>query len=388
MSTPPPTYDLENKVYSANDTRYSIVDLLSSAIDPEYMSNGLPRISDFHLKVGQPVRFRMDEDLHSIPGGEVLTQELAEALIYPLLSESDRAHMQQNLMDDIDCGYALDLPEGTYSYRINAFRDSTGLAAVIRLLPPRIPEISEVGFPYDSIWQRIVGMRQGLVIVSGVTGSGKSTTIASLLHAIIRTRSLRIITLEDPIEYIFKSDRSLISQREVGMHTSSFSAGLRSALREDPDIILVGEIRDLETAALTLTAAETGHLVFATLHTRDCIGALTRLIDMFPSDRERELCTQLSFSLSYVLSQKLVPRADGNGRAVAMEVFRNTPQMGNFLRTAKLAQVYSAMETSAEVGMITLERQLVNLCEEGVITREEAIFHANRDDIISRLPPA
>ncbi|WP_246456592.1 type IV pilus twitching motility protein PilT [Ruficoccus amylovorans] len=388
MSTPPVMYDPQKKVYRANDTRYSIIDLLASAIDPEYMTNGIPRISDFHLKVGEPVRFRMDEDLHAIHEGEIVTPELSEALIYPLLPENDRKVMQDNPMADIDCGYGLETEQGIYSFRINAFRDNDGLAAVIRLLPPRIPEVHECGFPSELVWKRIVGMRQGLVIVSGVTGSGKSTTIASLIQTINRSRSQRIITLEDPVEYMFKSNRSLISQRELGRHVNSFPEGLRSALREDPDIILVGEIRDLETASLALTAAETGHLVFSTLHTRDCLGALTRLIDMFPTARERELCTQLSFSLSYVLSQKLIPRADGNGRLVAMEVFRNTAQMSNFLRTNKLHQIYSSIETGGEHGMVTMERRLLNLFEDGLISRADAIMHANRDDIVDRLPPA
>lgn len=375
------------KVYRAADKQYSIIDLLSSAIDSEYMRNGLPRISDFHFKVGQAVRFRMDEELHAIPEAESLTQEQVEQLVYPLLSERDRKRMQDDPLLDIDSGYSLALDGGTFSYRINAFRDSSGLAAVIRLLPPRIPSIDTIGFPNEMIWKRILGLKQGLVIVTGVTGSGKSTTIASLLDTIIQTRGMRIITLEDPIEYAFKSNHSLISQREVGEHVSSFQAGLRSALRENPDIIFVGEIRDIETAALTLTAAETGHLVFATLHTRDSVGALTRMIDMFPPERERELGTQLSFGLAYVISQKLVARADGSGRMVAMEVFRNSPVMANYLRTGKLHQLYTHMETGSGQGMNTMEQRLVELYEAGHIERSEAILHANRDDIINRLPP-
>ncbi|QYY36958.1 PilT/PilU family type 4a pilus ATPase [Ruficoccus sp. ZRK36] len=381
-----PIYDPHRKVYSTGDSQYSIVDLLSSAFDPDYMRNGMPRISDFHFKVGEPVRFRMDQELYSVPGGELLSPELAEALIYPMLSEVDWKQMRDDPMADVDSSFPLTIEDQAYNFRINAFHENDGLAAVIRLLPPKIPDLQECGFPNDQVWKHICGIHQGLVIVSGVTGSGKSTTIASLLDTINQSSARRIITLEDPVEYLFKSKRSLISQRELGRHVSNFAQGLRSALREDPDIIFVGEIRDLETASLALAAAETGHLVFAPLHTRDAIGALTRLIDMFPAERERELSTQLSFSLAYVLSQKLIPRADGKGRTVAMEVLRNTPQMGNFLRSRKLHQIYSAMETGGEYGMITMERRLLQLHEDGAISRDNAIFYANRDDIIGRLP--
>ncbi|MDP0498173.1 MAG: PilT/PilU family type 4a pilus ATPase [Verrucomicrobiota bacterium JB024] len=388
MSTPPDSYDPQRKAYKAGEHRYSIIDLLSSAFDPEYMRNGMPRISDFHIKTGEPVRFRMDQELYSVPEGERLTQELCEDLVYPLLSEFDWKQMRDDPMADVDSSFPLTIADKSYNFRINAFHENDGLAAVIRLLPPFIPKLEECGFPSDRVWKHICGMQQGLVIVSGVTGSGKSTTIASMLDAINQSSARRVITLEDPVEYLFKSKRSLISQRELGRHVSTFAQGLRSALREDPDIIFVGEIRDLETASLALAAAETGHLVFAPLHTRDAIGALTRLIDMFPAERERELSTQLSFSLAYVLSQKLVPRADGNGRIVAMEVLRNTPQMGNFMRSRKLHQIYSAMETGGDYGMLTMERRLLELHEEGLISRDNAIFYANRDDIIGRLPPA
>lgn len=377
-------YDPEDQVYHASDHNYSINDLLRSALDPDYMANGMPRISDFHIKVGQAVRFRLDDDLHSIPGGDMLTQDVAEKLIFPLLNDKQIERLRNSATADVDAGY--ELAEQHYNFRINAFRDRDGLAATIRLLPRTVPDVTEVGFPNDYAWKSLVQLKRGLVMVTGITGSGKSTTIASLIHQISRTRAVRIITLEDPIEYIFASDKGLISQREVGAQVESFSQGLKSALRENPDIIYVGEMRDYETAQLALTAAETGHLVFSTLHTRDSIGAMTRIVDMFPPEREKEVTTQLSFSLSCVISQKLIPRADGNGRLVAMEIMRNSGGLANIVRTGKWAQLYSVMETKAGEGMLTMEQSLLDLHAQGLITREDAILYANREDIIGRLP--
>ncbi|WOO40774.1 PilT/PilU family type 4a pilus ATPase [Rubellicoccus peritrichatus] len=378
-------YNPDDKVYQADDHIYSINDLLRSALDPEYVANGMPRISDFHIKVGQTVRFRLDDDLQAIPNGAIVTQEIAERLIYPLLSEKHVKKMKEDVLVDVDAGY--ELVEDQYSFRINAFRDRDGIAATIRLLPKHVPDVSEVGFPTEGLAEELVHLKRGLVLVTGITGSGKSTTIASLINAINRQRPVRIITLEDPIEYMFDSEASLISQREVGEHVDSFSRGLFSALRENPDVVYVGEMRDIETASLALTAAETGHLVFSTLHTRDCVGAITRIIDMYPPEREKEITTQLSFSMDYVISQKLVPRIHGDGRLVAMEVMRNSTGISNLLRTGKWHQLYSIMETKSGEGMITMEQCLLDLYEQGYISREDAILYANRDEIVGRLPP-
>lgn len=377
-------YNPDEKVYQAEDHIYSINDLLRSALDPDYVANGMPRISDFHIKVGQSVRFRLDDDLQSIPGGAILTQEVAEQLIYPLLNERHVAKMKSDPLADVDAGY--ELVEDQYSFRINAFRDRDGLAATIRLLPRHVPPVTEVGFPSEGLAEELIHLKSGLVLVTGITGSGKSTTIASLINAVSKQRAVRVITLEDPVEYMFDSDIALISQREVGAHVESFSKGLFSALRENPDVIYVGEMRDIETASLALTAAETGHLVFSTLHTRDSVGAITRIIDMYPPEKEKEITTQLSFGLAYVLSQKLVPRIEGDGRLVAMEVMRNSAGIGNLLRTGKWHQLYSIMETKSSEGMITMEQCLLHLYEEGFISREDAILYANRDEIVGRLP--
>ncbi|MGE9295015.1 MAG: type IV pilus twitching motility protein PilT, partial [Puniceicoccales bacterium] len=353
--------DPHAKVYPAGGNLYSISDLLHTITDPEYMVDGLPRISDYHFKVGEPIRYRLDSGLVAIPGGEALTQEVAEALIYPLINPSRVEEIRSGGPVDLDCGYEFEGDEERYNFRLNVFQDRHGLAATLRMLPPKPPSIERIGFPYDDIWEDLVNLRQGLVLISGITGSGKSTTMASLLNYINQHRPDRIITLEDPIEYLFDSDKAMISQREVGVHVESFARGLRSALREDPDLIFVGEIRDIETAALAISAAETGHLVFSTVHTRDAIGSVTRLIDMFPPERTREMTTQLSMNLKTVISQKLVPLAGGEGRVVAMEVMRNTGTVGNLIRNNKIHQIYSTMETRGSEGMITMEQTLLEL---------------------------
>ncbi|MGF1484540.1 MAG: type IV pilus twitching motility protein PilT [Opitutales bacterium] len=378
------SYDPNAPVYPAGEHMLSINELLENSVHEDYMANGLPRISDFHLKVGHPVRFRLDDDLESVPDGAILTPELVEKLVFPLLHHEQIEALRKDRLIDIDAGY--ELPHGGYNFRLNVFRDRDGPAAVIRLLTPSVPHPSELGFPTEELWEDIVLSKQGLVLITGITGSGKSTTIASLINEINRTRRLRIITLEDPVEFVFNSEEALVSQREVGSHARSFSQGLYSILRENPDVIYVGEMRDPETAGLALTAAETGHLVFSTLHTRNCVGAITRILDMFPPERSKELSTQLSFSLSYILGQKLVPRKDGPGRVVAMEVLRNVSGLGNLIRTGNWHQIYSLMETRQRDGMNTMEQSLINLHAEGLITREEAILHANDDAIIDRLP--
>jgi twitching motility protein PilT len=379
----PKKYDPTKKIYKAADHMYSMVDLLASAVNPEYFVHGLPRISDFHLKVGEPVRYRLDEELQKIPGGEPLTHHTMEAMVFSMLHEDQIVQLENNPLLDVDA--AFELPGGQFYFRVNVFRDRDGLACVIRLLPPFVPPVEQVGFPTDVTWQSLITAKQGLVLLTGVTGSGKSTTIASLLTRINELRAVRIITLEDPIEFVFPNKRALFSQREIGRHAISFASGLRSVLRENPDIIYVGEIRDPETASQALTAAETGHLVFTTMHTRDTVGALTRLMDMFPPERARELSVQLSFSLTYAIGQKLVPRKDGKGRAVAMEVLRNNAAISNQIRTGNWQHIYGVMETNARDGMCTIEQSLAQLYAKGIITRDDAITHANDASIIERL---
>ncbi|MGA2071542.1 MAG: type IV pilus twitching motility protein PilT, partial [Sedimentisphaerales bacterium] len=252
--------------------------------------------------------------------------------------------------------------------------------AAIRALSTDIPLVERAGFPND-IWKDIINRKHGLVLVTGVTGAGKSTTIASLVNRINEERACRIITIEDPIEYIFEQRHSLVSQREIGRDVYSFADGLRSMLREDPDIIFVGEMRDAETIAMTLMAAETGHLVFSTLHTRDTAGTVMRILDYFPPGRQNEVRNQLSLGLAYVISQKLIPRKDGKGRVAAMEIFNNNYATANLIRTGKIEQMYSQLQTKTsnryDEKMITMERHLARLVKADKIDINEAQKWAN-----------
>lgn len=376
---PPPQVDADTQIYQVGSQVLSIRDLLRRFGEPQFIVDGIPRLSDLHLKVGEPARYRFDNELVVLPEATPLTREILMALLGAILTPSQLQSILQDDPRDVDASY--DWPEQKLSFRINAFTERDGPAAVIRVLPRGLPPVQRVGFPQEEMWKEIVELRQGLVIVTGITGSGKSTTIASLLQHINETRRVRVITLEDPIEYIFKSDRALISQRALGQHVPSFSAGLRSALREDPDIIFVGEMRDRETMNLALTAAETGHLVFSTLHTKDTKGIFSRIIDMFPAERAKELALQISFSLTMVIGQKLVQRADGQGRRAAMEVLRVSPAIGHLIRAGNWHLIYSAMETGFRDGMLTMERHLAQLVKAGEINRDEALRVANDPSI-------
>lgn len=376
-------FDPHKKVYKAQGGTFSIIDLLRSFADPVLEIDGISRISDLHMKVGEPVRYRYDGELETIPEGEALTEEQVRELVFPLLSEEQRELLSGNTRVDIDAGFAWD--EEKIKFRLNVFHDRDGMACVMRMLPKHIPGIDEIGFMNDQVWQDLVEMKRGLILVTGVTGSGKSTTIASLLDYINKSRKARIITLEDPVEYVFNSEQSLVSQREIGKHLADFPSGLRSALREDPDIIYVGEIRDAITAQLALTAAETGHLVLTTLHTKDVKGTFNRIVDMFPAKRSTEVSAQLSLSLAYAISQKLLARKSGDGRVPVFEVLKNNSGVANLIRTAKLHQIYSKIETGFKEGMNTLEQHLIELVESGVVSKEEAILHANDANIVSRL---
>ncbi len=377
------SFDPNKKVYPAQGGTFSMIDLLRSFADPELEVEGISRISDLHMKVGEPVRYRFDGDLETIEGGVPLSEEVLKELVFALLNEDQRKALIDNPRNDIDTGYFWEEPG--INFRLNVFHDRDGLACVMRMLPKHIPEIDELGFMNPQVWQDIAALKQGLVLVTGVTGSGKSTTIASIIDHINKSQKARIITLEDPIEYIFRSEQSLISQRELGKHLTDFPNGLRSALRENPDIIYVGEIRDATTAQLALTAAETGHLVLTTLHTKDVKGTFSRIIDMFPAERSNEIAAQLSFSVAYSISQKLLARKSGAGRIPVFEVLKNNLGVANLVRTGKLHQIYSKMETGLNDGMNTLEQHLIQLVEDGVVSKEEAVAHANDANIISRL---
>ncbi len=361
-----PLYPVGGKLLSGHD-------LLAKFIVPPELAGKVSPYSDLHLKVGRPAHYRRDGDIVALPGAAPLTPELAEQLILPFLSELQIGRLRAMPPGDVDASWYW--AEQKINFRLNVFNDQDGLAAVLRVLPLRIPDIAAIGLPDDLVWQEICSLSHGLVLVTGPTGSGKSTTIAALLNHINRTRRVRVITLEDPVEYFFEGDLALFSQREVGRHLPSFAAGLRSALREDPDIIYVGELRDAETVSLALTAAETGHLVLSTLHTRDTCSAVTRIIDVMPPERTAETATQLSLGLSHILGQKLLARA-GGGRVLAMEVLKNTRSIANLIRKNAVHQMQTVIETGKRDGMSTFDHHLRTLLHAGIITPDEAIQNA------------
>jgi twitching motility protein PilT len=338
-----------------------------------FEERGAMRVSDLHIKVGVQPAYRIDGNLVKLKGLPV-TEDAAKGLIYPLLSEDNLKKYQEN--HTVDCSYRL----GSLQFRINVFKENDGLCAAIRALSLNIPKIESLGFP-NNAWQDIIERKHGLVLVTGITGAGKSTTIASFIDRISEIRAVRIISIEDPIEYIYQQKNAIISQREIGRDVHSFSDGLRSMMREDPNIIFVGEMRDPETISMTLMAAETGHLVFSTLHTRDVTGTITRILDYFHEGRQNEVRNQLSLGLAYVISQKLIPRKDGTGRIAAMEILNNNYAIANLIRTGKVEQIYSQLQTKTQdkpgEKMITMESHLARLAHVGLIDRAEAQKWAN-----------
>jgi twitching motility protein PilT len=357
------------KVYSVeNIGKMSINDMLYY-----FEEKGAMRVSDLHIKVGAPPTYRIDGDLVKLKGLAV-TSDIARQLIYPILTDEKLAVFEKEY--SVDSSYRY----GTLQFRINVFKENDGICAAIRALSMDIPKIEQIGFP-NNIWEDIINRRHGLVLVTGITGAGKSTTIASLIDRISEKHACRIITLEDPIEYIYQQKHSVISQREVGRDTHSFVAGLRQMLREDPDIIFVGEMRDPETIAMTLMAAETGHLVFSTLHTRDTTGTITRVLDYFPSGRQNEVRNQLSLGLFAIISQKLIPRKDGKGRIAAMEILNNNFACANLIRFGKIEQLYSQLQIKTQnrpsEKMLTMESHLARLVKQDKIDLLEAKKWAN-----------
>lgn len=360
----------EAKVYpTENIGKLSIFDMLNY-----FHKKGVMRVSDLHIKVGAPPTYRIDGDLVRLRGPDV-TEDMATRLIYPLLTEDKLSKLQNQY--DVDCSHRI----GSLQFRMNIFRDNDGLCAAIRALSLHIPEVEDTGFPNDC-WEDIIQRKQGLVLLTGITGAGKSTTIAALIKRISEKRPCRIITIEDPVEYIFKQKHSIISQRELGRDVKTFTEGLKAMMREDPDIIFIGEMRDPETISMTLMAAETGHLVFSTLHTRDVTGTVTRILDYFPTGRQDEVRNQLSLSLSHIISQKLVPKKDGTGRIVVMEILNNNNYAcANLIRMGKVEQLYSQLQIKTQNGadekMITMEEHLARLVKQDKIEVLEAQKWAN-----------
>ncbi len=333
--------------------------------------------SDLHLQVGLPPMLRIDGALTPVTGADPLDEEAVEALVFAILDEDQKQILLKDKEFDFSFAYG-DLGR----FRVNAFHERGNLAAALRLIPNEVPSIEQLGLP--QIVNKFANYPRGLVLVTGPTGSGKSTTLASLIRQINSEKAVHIITIEDPIEYAHKSQKSVIVQREVHYDTYSFSAALRSALREDPDVVLIGEMRDLETIASAITIAETGHLVFATLHTNSAAQSVDRMIDVFPPHQQPQIRAQLSNILAAIVSQRLIP-VIGGGRVAAAEILVATPAVRNIIREGKSHQLEAVIQTGAEFGMQGMDKTLVGLIHDGTITYDEARNFAVDLDELDRL---
>jgi twitching motility protein PilT len=319
--------------------------------------------SDLHLTAGMPPMIRVDGDMRRIDL-PMMDHKSVHALIYDIMTDKQRKNYEEFLETD----FSFEVPD-LARFRVNVFNQNRGAAAVFRTIPAEVLPMEKLGM--GKIFEQISSFPRGLVVVTGPTGSGKSTTLAAMINFINNTRYEHILTIEDPIEFVHQSKKCLVNQREVHRDTLGFSEALRSALREDPDIILVGELRDLETIRLALTAAETGHLVFATLHTTSAAKTIDRIVDVFPAAEKAMVRSMLSESLQAVISQALLKKV-GGGRVAAHEIMLGTPAIRNLIREDKVAQMYSAMQTGSNVGMRTLDQHLQQLVQSGLVSKEDA----------------
>ena len=330
--------------------------------------------SDLHLSAGLPPMMRVHGDVKQL-NFPPLEHKDVHAMVYDIMND----HQRKFYESELECDFSYEIPNVS-RFRVNAFNQSRGAAAVFRTIPTEILTLEQLQCP--SIFAEIADKPRGVVLVTGPTGSGKSTTLAAMIDYINKSRQYHILTVEDPIEFVHKSNKSLINQREVGLQTKSFANALRSALREDPDVILVGEMRDLETIRLAMTAAETGHLVFGTLHTSSAAKTIDRIVDVFPAEEKDMVRAMLSESLQAVISQTLLKLKDGSGRIAAHEIMIGTPTIRNLIRENKVAQMYSAIQTGQQYGMQTLDQCLVGLMRKGLISKEAAMEKAVNKDFI------
>lgn len=347
------------------------VDMRIDAIVEEAFSRNA---SDIHLVCGLPPKIRVNGSLENLCE-DVLESDDCERLAIELAGS--RA-------DEIGGTGEWDLAKtiAGQRIRINLFRQQGHISAALRILSDHIPDLASLGLP--SVVQNFAGYNKGIVLITGETGSGKSTTLAALLDRINHTRNEHIITLEDPIEYVYEPDRCLINQREIGKDTESYANGLRAILREDPDIILVGEMRDASSIEIAITAAETGHLVFSTLHTNSAVDCVDRMVGVFPADRHAQIRMQLSTTLRAVVAQQLLPRADGNGRVLACEVMVVNAAIRNLIREGKTPQMQNALLTSAKEGCVTMDNYLIDMAAKGVITPQQALAAGNDADLLKK----
>jgi twitching motility protein PilT len=334
--------------------------------------------SDLHLTSGARPAIRLNGSLHQMEDQPILTPPVIQRVMYAALTQKQREKFEENL--ELDFAYSV---PGRARFRVNVYRQRDAIGAAFRIIPFEIKKLEELGVPPTVA--NFASLARGFVLVTGPTGSGKSTTLASLIDMANRTRSEHIMTVEDPIEFLHRHQKSLVNQREVGEDTWSFANALKHVLRQDPDIILVGEMRDLETISVALTAAETGHLVFATLHTQDAAQTIDRVIDVFPPEQQQQVRVQLAGTLQGIVCQTLAKTADGRGRAVATEVLVATPAIRNLIREGKTHQIYSAMQAGAKHGMHTMDQHLAELVQSGRITHEVGIEKAHHLEDFNRL---
>ena len=338
------------------------------------------KASDIHIVVGKPPMVRIYGHIQPLPDFPELTAEKSKSLIYSMLYQDQIARFESSL--ELDFSYNV---PGVSRFRVNVLSQKNGIEAVMRLILAQIPAPRDLRLS-DAV-VALTGLPRGLILVTGPTGSGKSTTLASLINVINSKRHDNIITIEDPIEFVYEHKNSIVRQREVGMNTLSFGNALKHSLRQDPDVILVGEMRDIETISLALTAAETGHLVFSTLHTQNAPQTVDRVIDVFPPHQQQQIRVQLAATLKAIICQQLISRADDRGRVAAREVMITTHAISNLIREGKSHQIYSSIETGAKHGMRTLETSLAELVKEGLITVEDALGKANNPDSLKlKLP--
>jgi twitching motility protein PilT len=380
---PPPLALVIDGEAAPNDSADDTLDITTNAPARERIEK-LLRVavargaSDLHLRAGDAPILRCHGEIVRLTDWPRLRSDEVAALVDATMPSANR----DEFADASDTDFAYEIP-GCARFRANAFRDRSGVAAVFRRIPPAVVTADELELP-DEV-RRLCNLTRGLVLVTGPTGSGKSTTLCALLDLVNRTRSDHIITIEDPIEFVHPSQRCVVSQRQVGMHTRSFKAALRAALREDPDVVLIGEMRDLETVSIALETAETGHLVFATLHTTTAATTIDRIIDQFPADQQEQIRVMLADSLRGVISQTLC-RKIGGGRVAAREILFNTPPIANLIRERKTFQVGSIIQTSKRLGMATLNDSLLELVEARQIEVEEAYTHAvDKSNLVATL---
>jgi len=333
--------------------------------------------SDLHITAASPPMVRLRGRLQPLDYPKLSPQDTRE-IVYSILTEDQRKRLENEWQ--IDFSYTI---PGRARFRVNAFYQRATVGAAFRLIPTRMPQLKDLGVP--PVLEEFTKKPRGFVLVTGPTGSGKSTTLAAMIDLINTERHEHILTIEDPIEFLHPHKSCIVNQREVGSDAQTFALGLKAALREDPDVILVGEMRDLDTISTALTAAETGHLVFATLHTQDCAQTVDRIIDVFPPSQQDQVRVQLSVALQGVCTQQLLPTADGRGRILATEVLVPTPAVRNLIREGKTHQIYSAIQTGGSFGMQTMDSALADLVRRNVITRELAEARSSSPDELKRL---